>query len=234
MDQDTSENETYAGDFVAVERTTTPTEAHILMNCLQAAGVAAHVADANFVQSNWIWSNAAGGVRVLVPAAQVDRAREVIAEFRSGRLELDGESTPAPATVPLPPGQALWNPDVAALWGLWLTPLFGALLVFVNARTLGGRKHVAVSFAWLAVCAIATAFAMGTMLARERSFESLAVATGLLAPLAALWYGYAAREQSRLIVERHGRRYARRSIIGPLIPALVLYVAPVVMSEFIG
>lgn len=80
------------GDFVVIERVPSPHEAHIIRNCLESAGIAAHVADANTVQANWLWTVALGGVRVLVRASAAAQAREVISQYRSGALSLGDEA----------------------------------------------------------------------------------------------------------------------------------------------
>jgi hypothetical protein len=223
-----------SGDFVVVERAGTPVEAMLLKNCLEAAGIPAHVGDANSVQANFMWTQALGGVRVLVAQSHLAQAREVIAEFRSGAFMLEGETLEAPTTTALPEGQALWNPDAAALWSMWLTPLFGCALHLVNARVLGHRGMFVSSVMWLIVCAPATAWAMAHMLARDTSMQSVLVASSLLAPLACVWYCFAARPQSQYIVERHGRNYPRRSLVKVLVPTLLVYLSPALIGEFLG
>ncbi|WP_161974520.1 putative signal transducing protein [Piscinibacter terrae] len=214
------------GDFVVVERVQSPTEAHIIRNCLESAGIAAHVADANTVQANWVWTVAVGGVRVMVRQSMAEQAKEVVAQYRAGALVLEGESIQAPATVPLEPGQALWNPDAAAAWSLWVTPLFGCVLHLLNARTLRNPGMVRASLVWLTVCAAATGVVMTHMLRHEQSAAGLLVASSLLSPLTCLWYVFSARDQSKFIVERHGRKYRKHFILVALIPALLLYYLP--------
>ena len=88
------ESPEYDGDFEAVARFLNPTDAHIVCSCLEAAGVPAIVADANLVQTNFLWAIAIGGVRILVPATRVAEAKEVIEAFNRGDFALsdDGES----------------------------------------------------------------------------------------------------------------------------------------------
>jgi hypothetical protein len=76
------------GDFVIVARYLDATDAHVVCSCLQAAGLDAMLGDANLVQTNALWSIALGGARVLVPQAQVDAAKEIIAAFERGDLAL--------------------------------------------------------------------------------------------------------------------------------------------------
>jgi rubredoxin len=57
-----------------------PEEAHLLRLRLEAGGVPAFVQDENLVQLNWLYSNAIGGVRVQVFEADLDAAKEILAE----------------------------------------------------------------------------------------------------------------------------------------------------------
>ena len=86
----------YEGDFETVARFLDPTDAHIVAACLEAAGIAALVADANLVQTNSLWAIAAGGVRILVPATHADEARQVIAAFDRGDYALRDDDDPGP------------------------------------------------------------------------------------------------------------------------------------------
>jgi hypothetical protein len=85
-------SDTYAGDLVPVATYFTPTEAHVLQACLQAADVPAVVADAGIVQANSLLGVAVGGVRVLVPQGFVAQAQEVIDAFNHGDLELGDDA----------------------------------------------------------------------------------------------------------------------------------------------
>lgn len=84
----------YAGDMTTVARDLTPTDAHMLRNCLQAAGVPATVADDNLVQANALWSVAVGGAKLRVAADHVEEAKRVIAAFERGEFALDDDFDP--------------------------------------------------------------------------------------------------------------------------------------------
>lgn len=92
---------TDAGDWLMAARCLDATEAHLLRACLEAAGIEAMVADANLVQTHSLIAVAVGGARVLVPAAQLERAKAVLAAFHRGELALDED-----ADVGEPPGAA--------------------------------------------------------------------------------------------------------------------------------
>lgn len=66
--------------FVLILRTDQILEAHIIKGRLEAAGVNAFVFDDQMLSTNWLYSEALGGVRVMVLASQLDEAREVLKE----------------------------------------------------------------------------------------------------------------------------------------------------------
>ena len=55
-----------------------PEEAHMLRLRLEAGGVPAFIQDENMVQTDWLYSNAIGGVRVQIDEDDVDRAKEIL------------------------------------------------------------------------------------------------------------------------------------------------------------
>jgi len=65
--------------LVVVGAFTSAHEAHLARSVLQAAGLDATIAGEHLVSMYWLYSNAIGGVKVLVPEAQVEAAREVLA-----------------------------------------------------------------------------------------------------------------------------------------------------------
>jgi hypothetical protein len=65
--------------LVVVGAFTSVHEAHLAWSVLQAAGIEARVADEHLVSMYWLYSNAIGGVKVLVPEAQAEEARHVLA-----------------------------------------------------------------------------------------------------------------------------------------------------------
>lgn len=86
----------YAGDYEVVARYLNPTDAYVVRACLEMAGIPALIADAQLVQTNSLWAVALGGARLLVPAAYLAEAGNVIAAFNRGEYSLtdDDESTP--------------------------------------------------------------------------------------------------------------------------------------------
>jgi hypothetical protein len=57
--------------------------AHIVRGRLECEGIRAAVADEHLVGLNWFYSNAVGGVKVLVPETDARRAREILAREAS-------------------------------------------------------------------------------------------------------------------------------------------------------
>lgn len=55
-----------------------PEEAHMLRLRLEAGGVPAYLQDENMVQTDWLYSNAIGGVRVQIHEDDADRAGEIL------------------------------------------------------------------------------------------------------------------------------------------------------------
>ena len=83
-----------------------PHEAHLACSALQAAGIQATLADVHIVAANWLYSNAVGGVKVLVPvedAAAAEALLVIPAEIDAGAVAKGGGATPgieAAATCP--------------------------------------------------------------------------------------------------------------------------------------
>jgi len=55
-----------------------PEEAHMLRLRLEAGGVPAYIQDENMVQTDWLYSNAIGGVRVQIGEDDAGRAQEIL------------------------------------------------------------------------------------------------------------------------------------------------------------
>jgi hypothetical protein len=53
-------------------------DAHLAKSVMEAAGIDVMLADEHIVSMNWIYSNAVGGVKALVPEDQSDEAKSVL------------------------------------------------------------------------------------------------------------------------------------------------------------
>ncbi len=84
----------YAGDMTIVAKYLSPTEAHLLCSCLNAAGIPADAGDTNTVQAHALISIAVGGARVRVPSAYEAEALDVIAAYNRGDFSLDENFDP--------------------------------------------------------------------------------------------------------------------------------------------
>jgi hypothetical protein len=67
-----------SSQLVVVRAFSHPHEAHLACSALQAAGIHATLADDHIVAAAWLYSNAVGGVKVLVPAEDAAAAQEVL------------------------------------------------------------------------------------------------------------------------------------------------------------
>jgi len=79
-------------DFCLVGRFLVPADAFIVCGCLRAAGLNAVIADEQHVQAALLLAPAIGGARVLVPEAELEQAREVLAAFERGDLALGDDA----------------------------------------------------------------------------------------------------------------------------------------------
>jgi len=66
--------------LVTVATFSFPHEAHLARIRLEAADIEAFVADEHTINTQWLYSNAMGGVRLQVHAAQAEHAARVLAE----------------------------------------------------------------------------------------------------------------------------------------------------------
>jgi hypothetical protein len=67
-----------ATELVVVRTFTNVPDAHVARSALDAAGIPTQLADENFVAANWLYSNAVGGVKLLVPSDRLDEASALL------------------------------------------------------------------------------------------------------------------------------------------------------------
>jgi len=65
-------------EWVTVAAYSQPIEAHLARAHLESEGIPCLVGDEHLVRVDWFLSNAVGGVKVLVPAWEAERARDVL------------------------------------------------------------------------------------------------------------------------------------------------------------
>jgi hypothetical protein len=90
-DQPCAELEAKAGSMKCVERIPEYMDGLVLVSLLRARHIDAQLFDENFVRQNWFEILAFGGFRIMVPASNLQAARENLAEFRGGALLVDDD-----------------------------------------------------------------------------------------------------------------------------------------------
>lgn len=74
---------------IVIARFSFPYEAQIARASLDAAGIPAFIADEHTINMNWLYSNALGGVRLLVPRARFQEAKALLEADFSDQFELE-------------------------------------------------------------------------------------------------------------------------------------------------
>lgn len=220
------------GSFVPVASYPTPTEAHLMRNVLQSAGLSARLADANFVQAEQWLTAAVGGVRLLVPASQVAAAKTTIEEYNAGSFKLEGDEAPAAPTYAEQPAM-VFSPDQAALFSLLLTPVFGAAIQVINDTNLRLPSGRVTRWVWLLVLvAISTTVIIGTHQA-DPSPTVVFEASMFLWFVTAVWYFAAGKSQTRALIATYGPHFKRKRLLMPgVVCAVACLAAGWVLSEW--
>ncbi|MEQ9066942.1 MAG: DUF2007 domain-containing protein, partial [Gimesia chilikensis] len=65
-----------SNDFITIATTSTPTEASLIRNQLEAEGIRVYLSDEEAVGMAWYLGNALGGIKVQVASEDADRAFE--------------------------------------------------------------------------------------------------------------------------------------------------------------
>jgi hypothetical protein len=202
----------YAGDLTVVTRVADVAEALALKGCLLAADIPATIGDQNLVMQGNPWGGAGSNIRVLVPEALVARARDVIADYRAGTFEIEGDPDPDLAPPTVATDLALWGPDGAAFLSLFLTPVFGATLHWFNSRKLGVSALARQADAGLALSAAATVLAFWLRSESDWRVGTPFAVSGAMSLLTGFWYLFIARNQSRHIARSFGNKFRHRNL----------------------
>lgn len=124
---------------------------------------------------------------------------------------------------------ALWNPNAAASWSLFLSPIFGAVLHMKNWQALGETEKARQSKVWVIVCiAFFAVLAIAAVLLPESKGVDLGFRAGAFGLLIA-WYTQSARPQARHIAGRFGTSYPKRGWGKPLLYALLCFLGYLVV-----
>ncbi|MCD1127590.1 DUF2007 domain-containing protein [Jinshanibacter sp. LJY008] len=80
------------GQLVVVARYSYPLDAQIAKSNLEAAGINAYIADVHTINTNWLYSDALGGVRLMVDGDNVQEAEAILGQdFSQSVIEEAGE-----------------------------------------------------------------------------------------------------------------------------------------------
>ena len=132
--------------------------------------------------------------------------------FEPPKAALDVAVTPEAAP-------ALWNPDAAGAWSLLFSPIFGSVLVRKNWQALGDADKARTGAIWLGVSIL---MLLVTIFAGVLGFLYIIV-----------WYFLWQRPQAQYISERWGKDYPRKGWGIPLLAALGVYIAVVVVLTLV-
>jgi hypothetical protein len=123
----------------------------------------------------------------------------------------------------------IWNPDLATIFSLSLTPIFGAYLHMINWRALGEPQRAATSQKWLNA-SIAMVVLYTILPFALPDLKDAEVKMGLVAWVFLIsWYFASARSQAKFVKERYGTNYTKRPWGKALGIALLAYLGSMVV-----
>ncbi|HHF0553481.1 putative signal transducing protein [Vibrio diabolicus] len=73
--------------MIVVARFSFPHEAHIARASLDSVEIESHIADEHTVNTQWLYSNAIGGVRLMVAESDAEDAKQILSSDFSESLE---------------------------------------------------------------------------------------------------------------------------------------------------
>jgi Putative prokaryotic signal transducing protein len=80
---------------------TFPDEAKLARALLQSANIPNYLENEHTLAANWMWTNALGGLRLLVPARFLEDAREVLgSSISESDLSAQAEAAPESESAP--------------------------------------------------------------------------------------------------------------------------------------
>jgi hypothetical protein len=128
----------------------------------------------------------------------------------------------------------LWNPSAAASWSLLLSPIFGSYLHTRNWEALGEPDKAAASRKWMVgsivffVVIVLAAFAIPD----SKAADGLGRLGGFALLIA--WYYAIGKSQQTYVAARFGKEYPRRGWSKPLLAALGVFIAFIVVVAILG
>jgi hypothetical protein len=198
---------------------------------LEAAGLSAHIADANLGQANPWMTQVFGGVRLLVPGSQATAALEAISKFNAGAFHLEGEEAAVKVIAQVP--RPAFSPDRAVVLSFLLTPIFAASVQVANSWIFGVDRRQASQWVWLVLLTAASTVAVAVVHRLSPGPFVAFRASFVMSFITVVWYFLAGQQQSRRLLDAYGSRYKKRSLFGPAIAAAgVLFALGWSISEF--
>jgi TPR repeat protein/serine/threonine protein kinase len=124
----------------------------------------------------------------------------------------------------LPVAPALWNPTAAVNLSVLLTPALGTFLHARNAKALGIPNGQEIGMRWFyLMCAY---IVLGTLLGLPGKYFFMINVVMLI-----LWYFVSAIKQIRLVKERYGKDYPRKSVVTPVFTCIFFAFAISILLE---
>ena len=110
----------------------------------------------------------------------------------------------------------LWNPDAAGVWSIFLTPIFGSILISKNWKALGELERHRSSNVWLGV---------SVLLVITSTFAPF-----LLFPYIIVWYFSQNRPQTKYLKEKYDGVYPKNGWLKPILIVLAVFIAFLFLS----
>jgi len=124
----------------------------------------------------------------------------------------------------------IWNPNLAAILSIPLTPVFGAYLHMLNWRELGEPQRAATSQKWFKA-AIALAIGYIILPVATPDLKDVDVKMSLVGWVFLIsWYLASARSQAKFVKEKYGTNYTKRPWGKALGIALLVILGYLVVS----
>jgi TPR repeat protein/serine/threonine protein kinase len=152
---------------------------------------------------------------------ELQNSQNSILEASTWCSAMPEEATPESAESPQTP--ALWSPNVAADLSLVLLPVFGLFLHARNARALGLPNEEKRNMWWF--------YGMIAYFAVSMLFAGLGGLLKFYLPVLLVWYFTCGRKQEKLVFERFGDDYPRKSFFRPIVITVVCIFAFVIFLE---
>lgn len=138
-------------------------------------------------------------------------------------------AAPAPASPP-----RLWNPNAAAAWSLFLSPIFGAILHMKNWEAMGEPARAAQSRQWVVGMTVAMSLLLLLTLftAGNRGLDLLGNLASLL--MLVIWYYGSGKAQNTRVLARYGRGYPRKGWVEPVLIAFAVLLGLTALMAGLG